>query len=64
MENFDLRKYLAENQLTSEENLEEGWKQNVVGGGLVLATLVGGGTAYVAPKVGDSITSTDQNRRC
>ena len=62
MENFDLRKYLAENQLTSEENLEEGWKQNVVGGGLVLATLVGGGTAYVAPKVGDSITSTDQNR--
>ena len=61
MKNFDLKKYLVENQLTSEENLEEGWKQAIGGTLIALGTLAGIGKIY-APKVGDSITSVDQNR--
>jgi hypothetical protein len=62
MNNFDLRKYLAENKLTqeelNEENLEEGWKEWVAGGLLALTTLVGIGKAY-APKM-DQLDSGDE----
>jgi hypothetical protein len=62
MENFDLKKYLAENQLTSEnineEEIEEGWKQWVAGGLLAATTLAGIGKAY-APKI-DQLDSGDE----
>jgi len=62
MDNFDLRKYLAENKLTqdelNEENLEEGWKEWALGGLMSLATLAGIGQAYV-PNF-DSLSSDEE----
>ena len=58
MENtFDLRKFLVENKLTSnsrilseQEQLEEGWKDWVLGGLLTLSTLGGGAKLYQLDK--------------
>lgn len=54
MENtFDLKKFLVENKLTNnskilseQEQLEEGWKDWVLGGLLTLSTLAGGTKLY------------------
>ena len=54
MENtFDLKKFLVENKLTNnskilseQEQLEEGWKDWVLGGLLTLSTLGGGAKLY------------------
>lgn len=62
MENFDLKKYLAENNLTqdelNEEDLEEGWKSWAVGGLMTLVTLAGIGRVY-APNF-DNLSSRDE----
>jgi len=52
MDNFDLRKYLAEgklydNYIQEGEELEEGWKETLVGLGLAAATITGIGKAFV-----------------
>jgi hypothetical protein len=46
MDNFDLRKYLVENKLTkssqlNEENLEEGFKEWLLGGLLAVSSIAG-----------------------
>lgn len=58
MENtFDLKKFLVENKLTTnsrilseQEQLEEGWKDWVLGGLLTLSTLAGGTKLYQMDK--------------
>ncbi len=58
MENtFDLKKFLVENKLTTnsrilseQEQLEEGWKDWVLGGLLTLSTLGGGAKLYQMDK--------------
>jgi len=42
MDNFDLRKFLIENKLTTNsKQIDEGWKDWVAGGAMALAGLTG-----------------------
>ena len=51
MDNFDLRKFLTENKLTtSSKQLEEGVVQNIVAAALMSLGIVGGVKGQEAPK--------------